>query len=35
MNYAEMVPVLINAIKDLNKEVTDLEELIKKAAKKR
>jgi Chaperone of endosialidase len=34
MNYAEMIPVLINAIKDLNKEVTDLEMLIKKASKK-
>ena len=33
MNYAEMVPVLINAIKELNKEVTDLEELIKKSQK--
>ncbi|MEP7377220.1 MAG: tail fiber domain-containing protein [Chitinophagaceae bacterium] len=28
MNYAEMVPVLINAIKDLNKEVIELEKLI-------
>jgi Chaperone of endosialidase len=33
MNYAEMVPVLINAIKELNKEVNDLEELIKKSVK--
>lgn len=32
MNYAEMVPVLINAIKELNKEITDLEKLIKKSA---
>jgi hypothetical protein len=29
-----MIPVLINAIKDLNKEVTDLEMLIKKSSKK-
>ncbi len=28
MNYAEMVPVLINAIKELNNEVNGLEQLI-------
>jgi hypothetical protein len=33
MNYAEMVPVLINAIKDLNKEIETLENQIKKATK--
>jgi Chaperone of endosialidase len=33
MNYAEMVPVLINAIKDLNNEINSLEKLIKKSAK--
>jgi hypothetical protein len=33
MNYAEMVPVLINAIKDLNNEINNLEKLIKKSAK--
>jgi len=33
MNYAELIPVLINAIKELNKEVTDLDELIKRSQK--
>ena len=33
MNYSEIVPVLINSIKELNKEITDLEVLIKKSQK--
>jgi hypothetical protein len=33
MNYAEMVPVLINAIKTLSKEIDTLENQINKAGK--